>query len=39
MGFGLSLIGFFVVLVLVILGSIKAYEIISGKPKKKKDDQ
>lgn len=37
MGFGLSLIGFFVVLFLVILGSIKAYEIIGGKHKNKDD--
>ena len=38
MGFGLSLIGFFVVLFLIILGSIKAYEII-GRKSAKKDDQ
>lgn len=38
MGFGLSLIGFFVVLFLIILGSIKAFEII-GKKSEKKDDK
>lgn len=37
MGFGLSIIGLFVVLFLCILGSIKAYEIIEKRNGKKGD--
>jgi|GEM_PF-6508903 len=37
MGLGLSFIGLAVVLVLVILGVIKAYEIIMKNNKKKED--